>query len=109
MTVQQNTNKLAKNSPKLTDSSKGFYTIYLVENYDINGYDISFIHKTNMKTPIIPKSSEALDIEARLEQLCETYEAEINAYGNDTTKENDEDDVMNEIENMGLEMRRVSC
>ena len=55
-----------------------------------------------MKKPLIPISRDTLYIEARLEELCETYQAEIKAAGNDTTKQNDKDDVMNEIENIGL-------
>ena len=40
----------------------------------------------NMKKPIVPILRGSLDIEARLEELCETYEAEVNADGNDTFK-----------------------
>ena len=73
--AQPKTKKLAKNAPKLNSEFKRFYTKYLVTNYDINGDDISFIHKINIKKPIIPISRYALDTEARLEELCETYEA----------------------------------
>ena len=73
----------------------------MVADYDINEDEISFIHKMNMKKPIVTISRDALDIEARMEELCEAYEAKIKADGNDKTKENDEYDAMNEIENMG--------
>ena len=105
--AQPKTNKLANNAPKLTAAFKLFYTKYLVANYYINGDDISFIHKMNMKKPIIPISRDALDIEARLEELCETYEAEIKGAVNNTTKDNDEDDVMNDIENLGLALNET--
>ena len=39
-----------------------------------------------MTKAIIPISRYELYIEARLEELCETYKAEIKAAGNDTTK-----------------------
>ena len=102
--AQRKTKKLAKDEPKLTSAFKGFYTKYLFINYDINGDKISFIHKMNMKKPIVTISRYALDIEARMEELCEAYEAKIKADGNDTTKENYEYDVTNEIKNMGLEL-----
>ena len=60
-----------------------------------------------MKKPIIPISRDALDIESRLEELCETYEADTKADGNDITTENNEDYVMNDIENMGLALNET--
>ena len=39
--------------------------------------------------------------------MCETYEAEIKAAGNDTTEDNDEDDIMNDIENLGLALNET--
>ena len=101
---QTKTKKLAKNAPNFTSAFKVFYTKYLVAKYDINGDDILFIHKMNMKKSIIPISRDALDIESRLEDLFETYEEEIKAAGNYKMKDNDEDDFMNEIENLGFEL-----
>ena len=73
--AQPKTNNLTKNAQNLNASFKGFCTKYSVENYDINGDDISSIHKMNMKKTSIPISRYALDIAAGLEELCKTYEA----------------------------------
>ena len=73
--AQPKTKNLTNNAPNLTASFKGFCTKYSVENYDINGDDISSIHKMNTKKTSTPISRYALDFESRLEELCETYVA----------------------------------
>jgi len=104
---------MGKNVPKLTSAFKGFYTKDTVSKYDINGEDVTMVQKMNES--ILPISSEALDLEERLKELCSSYEKSIKNAGiidDDKEQEKSADEIEQEIERLGLALedtRKLLC
>jgi len=59
------------------------------------------IQKMNLHEPILPISSDALDLEERLKELCRFYERSIKNVGI-REEEKSTDEIEQEIERLGL-------
>ena len=97
---KKKTSVLGKNAPDL-NKLKGFnmfcYDKKTAANYDINGEDISIVHK--LKDPITPVTHEALEILIKINDMCDTCRDQIKAAGSSTI--NDEY-IMEDVKELGL-------
>ena len=89
-----------KNAPDL-NKLKGFnmfcYDKKTAANYNINGEDVSIVHK--LKEPIAPVTREALEILKKINDLCDTYRAQIKAAGSSTINDKY---IMEDVKELGL-------